>query len=722
MAEYTREQLIAALRKADAAGDTEAARAIARRIQGMGSQSRPKTAEELTPGLSTNPTDGMSGGQRFAAGAGKSLRDTGLGMVQWASSGGPYRRLVEMAQGDGERNPLDVVGRVNDWADERIAANAQADSALMDTGAGLSGNIAGNVAQIVAPGALFKLATRVPQLSGMSGPLTALSRAFMPTSVKGSALQGAVIGQLAPVQEGQSRELNTVVGAGSGAAGAAIPRIAGAGVRTANRLLEPFREKGMENVVGRTLQRFAKNPNTLTNTLPDPILGRAPTLAEATLDPGIAQLQRAAQSRSPDVASALFDSRVAANEGRAAALQRFAGTPEARAAAMSGIDAAEDAAYAALRDVDGVDVVPVVRRVDRLISGPEGKRPEVRAALSRARAMFFEPYEDAARIKDARKIVADTIGQRMSAADTDALLEARRILANRQGLSADEVVEQLSTIRPQSKTAATALKEATELVNSLNVAYESQVPRLIGVRKGINDLIAGKGDSKAGTAAQAELIEIRNALDDAIRKVAPGIDAALDARRVGMRPVNEMDTMTDLLQRATIPVPNSSGGMSRALQPSALLRPTEDLDALARRGTGFRKAQADNVLSPQAQEAIEGVRVGLARQQFADNAARGPGSPTAQYLAGQNIMDALGLKPNSRLAGLMNVGAAVMDKPYAFAGVPQRLEQTMARVLSNPAEAQRVLAALPAPDRALLEQALGRIGAPVGIASGRSSE
>lgn len=663
---------------------------------------------------SIDPTKGQSNARLFGAGAGKSLRDTGLGLAQSAGEGGVVGSAIRSGLGavgiETPENPLAA------WASGRINDNAQADSALLDTGAGLAGNITGTVAQFLAPAGTAAGAARTRQFSQYAPRLQALVSGLMPTSVRGAATQGAIYGSVAPVQEGGSRLANMVTGGVAGTVGGAAPRLLGAGIRGINRLVEPFREKGMENIAARTLQRFARDPAALNRPLADPILGRAPTLAEATLDPGIAQLQRAAQSKSPEVANAVFDARVAANEGRAGALSRFAGTPEARQAAVEGVEKAEKAAYAALRDVDGVDVEPVVRRVDRLIAGPEGKRPEVRAALTRARGMFFEPYEDAARIKDARKLVADTIGQRMSGADRDALLEARRILANRQGLSADEVVEQLSAIRPQSKTAATALAEATELVNSLNVAYESQVPRLIGVRKGINDLIAGKGDSKAGTAAQAELIEIRDALDDAIRRVAPQLDTALDARRVGMRPVNEMDTMSDLLQRSTVPVPTSQGGLARGLQPSALLRPTEDLDALARRGTGFRKAQADNVLSPQAQETIEGVRTGLARQQFADNAGKVPGSPTAQFMAGQNIMDSLGFRPGGFMSGLMNVGAATLDKPYAFIGVPERLNTVMARILTNPQEAQQILSRLPAPDKALIEQAIGRATAPAGLA------
>lgn len=640
MADYNREQLVAALRKADAAGDTAAARAIAKRIKGMESpQPAPKTMEELTPGISTNPTDGVSGVSLFAAGGGKSLRDTGLGIVQALSEGGPMASgPLAVMKGLGvpmPRNP------VKEWADSRIAQNKQADAALTDTGAGLGGNITGTVAQILLPGATVAGASRVPQLAGQAKTLASVTRAFMPTSIQGGAAQGAVLGSLQPVEEGDSRALNAGTGAAGGTLGGLLPRIAGASLRGLNRIREPLTARGLENIAGRTLQRFANNPQL--QQLSDPILGRAPTLAEATLDPGIAQLQRAAQSKSPEVASAVFNARVNANDARVAALERFAGTPAQRQTLMEAIEKAEKAAYAKVNTAQGVDVNPVVGQIDSILAGPQGKRNAVRSALTEAREALFK---------------ADG-------------------------------------------------------------SPETSADMLLGARGAIKDLIEGKGDKQAGRLAQRELIQVRDALDAAIRRVAPEIDTALDARRLGMRPINEMDTMADLLQRASVPVAKQDGSLARGIQPSAFLRPTEDLDALAQRGTGFRKAQGDDVLSGPAQDTIEGIRIGLARQQAADNIAKVPGSPTAQFLAGQNIMEGILGQPRqgSFMSGLANLGAAALDKPYAFVGVPERLNSVMARILTDPGEAQRVLAKLPPPDRALIEQAIGRLSAPAGSAT-----
>lgn len=115
-----------------------------------------------------NPTVGMSGTQKFLAGAGKALTDIYRGGAQ-------------------------VLGADNQ---AEIDASRLRDAPLMETGAGMSGNIAGNVA------------------------------AFLPTAmipgantITGSALIGGAIGALQPTTADDSRLGNVALGAAGGAAG-----------------------------------------------------------------------------------------------------------------------------------------------------------------------------------------------------------------------------------------------------------------------------------------------------------------------------------------------------------------------------------------------------------------------------------------------------------------------------------------------------------------------
>lgn len=201
MAEYTREQLMAALRKADAAGDVEAARAIARRLRPTAA--KPKTAEELTPGLSTNPTEGMSTGQRFAAGAGKSVADTGLGVAQLAYEtvgGNPVLGMLNLASNGGVNRLLgrEPMGRqIQQYADQV----RERDAPLMDTGAGLTGNIAGQIAQLSIP----------------TG-----NQVTIPGKMLAAAAQGAGFAGIQPVGTEDSRAGNMLAGGALGAVGQGI--------------------------------------------------------------------------------------------------------------------------------------------------------------------------------------------------------------------------------------------------------------------------------------------------------------------------------------------------------------------------------------------------------------------------------------------------------------------------------------------------------------------
>jgi len=135
-------------------------------------QSLVKRADEVKAGYSpTDPTVGMSGGQRFLAGAGKGMTD--------------------IARGAGQ-----MLGMVSE---EDIAAARERDAPLMRTGAGVAGNITGNVAAglptMLVPGA---------------------------NTYTGAALTGAVLGALQPTVEGESRGANALTGAAGGVAGRAV--------------------------------------------------------------------------------------------------------------------------------------------------------------------------------------------------------------------------------------------------------------------------------------------------------------------------------------------------------------------------------------------------------------------------------------------------------------------------------------------------------------------
>lgn len=120
---------------------------------------------------STNPTEGMSGAQKFLAGAGKAMTDVGRGAAQ-------------------------LFGADNQTA---IDESKIRDAALMDTGAGVAGNLAGGVAS-------FLPAAMIPGVNTYAG----------------AALVGSGVGALTPTATDESRLGNMAMGAAGGVAGQGI--------------------------------------------------------------------------------------------------------------------------------------------------------------------------------------------------------------------------------------------------------------------------------------------------------------------------------------------------------------------------------------------------------------------------------------------------------------------------------------------------------------------
>jgi len=152
----------------------------------------------ITP-KSYNPTDDMSWGEKALAGAGKAFVDVWRG-------GGQIAGVVPQQDIDEAR---------------------KLDAALMDTGAGITGNVVGNIA-------------------------TAMSTLLVPgaNTIAGGVAAGGIMGALQPTATGESRANNTVIG---GVAGGVVPA-AVSGFKSAKAALyDPFASK--DKVIGGALTR-----------------------------------------------------------------------------------------------------------------------------------------------------------------------------------------------------------------------------------------------------------------------------------------------------------------------------------------------------------------------------------------------------------------------------------------------------------------------------------
>jgi hypothetical protein len=139
--------------------------------------------------VAPDPTEGLSGTDRFLAGAGKAMTDMGRGARQIAA---------KLGLGDSSA------------VQSEIDESRRLDSPLMRTGAGLAGNLAANVAMTMP-------AAAIPGVN----------------TIMGAGALGGALGAAQPVASDESRLANTGFGAAGGAIGQAV----------ASRLMRPVQTR-----------------------------------------------------------------------------------------------------------------------------------------------------------------------------------------------------------------------------------------------------------------------------------------------------------------------------------------------------------------------------------------------------------------------------------------------------------------------------------------------
>lgn len=316
----TIDDVVNAIRNADAAGDSASVRRLGAALQQMQKQSRIDKLKQDNPAeydpespefkAKYDPTNGMSTTQKTLAGVGKAFTDIGRGAGQ----------LLRDVVPDAVADSLDLPTTAD------IDEAKQRDAALMNTTAGKVGNVAGSVT-------------------------AALPAMFIPgaNTVVGSGLIGAGMGLMQPVGSDESRLQNTMLGGSMGVAAPVVARGAAAAYKGSKALVEPFTQGGRNAIAGRTLLRFGVTADDLVGASGAPTAtGARTTLAEQITRPegaaGAARLQDAMRL-DPDLAGRFTAREVENNAARVGTLRGLAGHGGARDAALTARSTAAKQAY-----------------------------------------------------------------------------------------------------------------------------------------------------------------------------------------------------------------------------------------------------------------------------------------------------------------------------------------------------------------------------------------
>lgn len=369
-----------------------------------------------------DPTEGMTGAQKQAAGMGKAFTDIARGIGQ-------------------------TVGLVSR---EDVADSRQRDAPLMQSGRAQIGNLLGNVGALSGT-ALIPGAATVP----------------------GAALIGAGAGFLLPSVSTEETVKNTAIGGAIPLVTAGATHAVPALYQGAKALVEPLTKSGQERIAARVLQGAATNPAQAAanaKTAQAIVPGSSPTLAQTARDPGLAQLERTLLNN-PEYAGPLQQRFAQQRAARLDAVRNVAGADDYYNAIKDGrrVFANQDYDAAIAQGIDPKMAQAMQPQINNLMSRPSMQ--EAQKVAKRLAAEEGQTLTDFGSVKGLdwlKKALDNQIsaakrpgGQAIGDAELRALVQTKNDLM--------QTIEQIS---PAYKVANDNFAMMSRQVNSMDVARD----------------------------------------------------------------------------------------------------------------------------------------------------------------------------------------------------------------------------------------------------------
>lgn len=376
------------------------------------------------PAINVDPTEGMSTFDKLAAGAGKAVADLGRGAGQ-------------------------MLGLVSD---KDVAEARKRDEALMNTGAGMAGNIGGNILASLP-------ALAIPGAQGAAG----------------AALTGAGMAALQPTTADESRLKNMAIG---GALGAALPA-AVSGFKTAKAALyDPL--AGQNKIIGGALNRAAGSDAV---ALAQALKGQGAATPGVRLSAGQVGSSEGLSALEDAITSALPSGELArmGRSNRAAladALRGVAKTPDDMAAALSARESTSGNLYNQAR-AQGVDVASLTPEAQANIAAFQQRIPE--DILNRAKELAKingTPMDNDSAVQGmhwVKKAIDSKISQAVTSGD-------KEMARAYQGLQND-LIQGMGEISPTYDAARQSFQQMSQPINQMQVG-QSLAQKLIPATAG----------------------------------------------------------------------------------------------------------------------------------------------------------------------------------------------------------------------------------------------
>lgn len=387
----------------------------------------------------------------------------------------PSEWLAAGAEKSGLTGLLGKAGINMPTAEQQTQINAQSradydarnpDGGIQQTVSRLGGNLMGVMAPIagveagaVQAGRALSGALGNPQSLATAGSFLRGQGGNLASRMTYGAQQGAAGGAL--LSGGQpDTTLGESVGLGA-ALGGAVP-VAGAGLRygkgALQSLVDPFTQAGQGRAAQNILQRIAGDGPAVADAAAY-VPGSTPTLAQATRNPAVAAMERAAESRAPLQFGAIKEQN---NAARNAYLDTIRGNQQTLDSAIATRDQqALPLLDAALTGAKAADAKPVVDTIESILATRSRQRPAVADALAKVR----------------QSIEPDGTGKPLLS-DVDQLYGVRQ-----------SINDQLTTVAGRDNSASQlASRELIQVRDALDDSIEAAAPGFRNYLKQYSDL------------------------------------------------------------------------------------------------------------------------------------------------------------------------------------------------------------------------------------------
>lgn len=580
----TIQELEDGLRKAHAAGNAEHARRFADAIRKQRAQqdgdpgaAYDRAASRAYAGTATDqygrkaaparaeaPPPSRTMGDRYKsyiAGVGKSMRDTGVGLKQMLSEGLETRAdAVWNLAGRPGADKGDPIGKLRQYnrrgREEEARLRATLPSMSEDPSFAF-GNVVGTLGQLFGPGAALRG--------------TNVGRAALPATMTGNALQGMALGTMQPVAQEGERGTNQAVGGIAGWLGAAAPRAASAVTRPVRNALSDLlgqpTASGVERRAADLIRQEASDVGALMRPQPSAVPGVQRTLAEESLDPGVARLERQMRGSGPAGMFAPIDQANAA--ARVRSIEEIAGTDAQMAAANQARTQASQSARSQAMQAGPVDVSQTILTLEDAIRAQEG-RPAVQAGLRQVRDLLFRermagpgtvvgaPEDRITVLENVRQTIGDMLGGRYGGDNAAALQGSRELISVRDALNR-EIGDQV----PSFVQYLDAYRQGSVPINRMEIGREL-LDR--GAGSAIADPVTGvRPLTPAGFSRQANDL-------DSVAARATGFDKAKADQILSAEDIAKIRAVQDDLERQAFRATAGSGGNSMTQERQALAR------------------------------------------------------------------------------------------------------------------------------------------------------